>query len=71
MLNSSWNIDSRKKSDSSSEESAILVGIILPHQNEDLIREHLDELEFLALTAGAKTVKRFIHLINYTLFYSY
>ncbi|MEO6190844.1 MAG: GTPase HflX [Saprospiraceae bacterium] len=64
MLNSSWNIDSQKKSDSSGEESAILVGIILPHQNEDLIREHLDELEFLALTAGAKTVKRFIQKLN-------
>lgn len=64
MLNSSWNINSNKKPDSVSEERAILVGIILPNQSEDLIQEHLDELEFLALTAGAKTVKRFIQKLN-------
>jgi len=64
LLNSSWNINSNKKPDSVSEERAILVGIILPNQSEDLIQEHLDELEFLALTAGAKTVKRFIQKLN-------
>ena len=41
------------------EERAILVGLITPQQGEAKAKEYLDELEFLAETAGAKTVKRF------------
>lgn len=41
------------------EEKAVLVGLITPLQNENKSREYLDELEFLAETAGAVTVKRF------------
>ena len=40
-------------------ETAILVGLITPNQNERRTNEYLDELEFLATTAGAVTVKRF------------
>ena len=40
-------------------ETAILVGLITPQQNERKTKEYLDELEFLATTAGAVTVKRF------------
>ena len=40
-------------------ETAILVGLITPQQNERKTMEYLDELEFLADTAGATTVKRF------------
>ena len=40
-------------------ETDILVGIITPQQNERKTNEYLDELEFLATTAGAVTVKRF------------
>ncbi|MEP7195233.1 MAG: GTPase HflX [Saprospiraceae bacterium] len=64
MLNSSWNVEARKSNTGNSAELAILVGIILPNQSEELIQEHLDELEFLALTAGAKTIKRFIQRLN-------
>lgn len=60
MINSSWNVDPKKKNNPAvREEKAVLVGIILPDQSEALVEEHLDELEFLALTAGAKTVRRF------------
>lgn len=45
--------------DSSDGETAVLVGIITPQQNERRTGEYLDELEFLAETAGAHTVKRF------------
>lgn len=45
--------------DASDEETAVLVGIITPQQNERRTGEYLDELEFLAETAGAHTVKRF------------
>ncbi len=40
-------------------ETAVLVALITPQQNERKTNEYLDELEFLAETAGAHTVKRF------------
>ena len=40
-------------------ETAVLVGLITPQQNESKTQEYLDELEFLAATAGAHTMKRF------------
>ena len=46
------------------EETAILVGIITPQQNERKTTEYLDELEFLAETAGARTVNRFTQRLN-------
>lgn len=45
-------------------ESAILVGLITETQNEAKTKEYLDELEFLADTAGAVTVKRFTQKVN-------
>ncbi len=45
-------------------EKAILVGVILPGQDEEEVAEYLDELEFLADTAGANTVKRFVQKID-------
>ena len=47
-----------------SPETAILVGLITPQQNERKTKEYLDELEFLAETAGAVTVKRFTQKVN-------
>lgn len=40
-------------------ETAVLVAIVTPLQDERKTKEYLDELEFLAETAGARTVKRF------------
>ena len=40
-------------------ETAVLVALITKEQDEDKTNEYLDELEFLADTAGAVTVKRF------------
>ena len=40
-------------------ETAVLVGIVTQEQNEAKTNEYLDELEFLADTAGAETMKRF------------
>ena len=48
-----------KKKISGVEEVAILVGLIQKDQTEQQVTEYLDELEFLAETAGAKTIKRF------------
>ena len=47
-----------------SEETAVLVGIITPQQSERKTSEYLDELEFLAETAGARTIKRFTQKLN-------
>ncbi len=45
-------------------ESAILVAIITKDQDEAKTAEYLDELEFLADTAGAVTVKRFTQRLD-------
>lgn len=45
-------------------ELAVLVGLVTPHQNEQKTKEYLDELEFLADTAGAQTVKRFTQRVD-------
>ena len=45
-------------------ETAILVGLITKEQDEAKTKEYLDELEFLADTAGAVTVKRFTQRLN-------
>ena len=45
-------------------ETAVIVGLITPQQNERKTNEYLDELEFLAHTAGAKVVKRFTQRVN-------
>lgn len=39
--------------------NAVLVGVIQQDQTEELVREYLDELKFLAETAGAKAIKIF------------
>ena len=45
-------------------ETAILVGLITPQQDEAKTKEYLDELEFLADTAGAVTVRRFTQRVG-------
>ena len=40
-------------------ETAVLVGLVTKEQDEAKTKEYLDELEFLADTAGAVTVRRF------------
>lgn len=45
-------------------ETAILVGLITKNQNERKTNEYLDELQFLAETAGAVTVKRFTQKLD-------
>ena len=45
-------------------ETAVLVGLITQHQDEAKTKEYLDELEFLADTAGAVTVKRFTQKVQ-------
>lgn len=46
------------------EERCVLVGLITPDINEEIAQEYLDELEFLAETAGAITVGRFMQKLR-------
>ena len=45
-------------------ETAVLVGLITKMQDERKTNEYLDELEFLAETAGAEVVKRFTQKLD-------
>ncbi len=45
-------------------ETAVLVGLITKEQDEAKTKEYLDELEFLADTAGAVVVKRFTQRVG-------
>ena len=45
-------------------ETAVLVALITPQQDEAKTKEYLDELEFLAETAGARTIRRFTQRAN-------
>ena len=45
-------------------ETAVLVGLITKEQDEAKTKEYLDELEFLAETAGAIVVKRFTQRVS-------
>lgn len=47
------------------EEQCVVVGLITPAVSESQADEFLDELEFLAETAGAMTVKRFVQKLPY------
>ena len=45
-------------------ENAVLVGLITPEQNEETVNEYLDELAFLAETAGLVPDKRFVQRLD-------
>ena len=45
-------------------ENTVIVGIINAQQDEEQSKEYLDELAFLALTAGGKVIQRFTQKIN-------
>lgn len=51
--------------DNKPQEKAVLVGLIMPGQPESRLREYLDELEFLVMTAGGETVKRFTQKVDH------
>ena len=46
------------------QEKAVFVGVIKQNDDERQIMEYLDELEFLAETAGAVGVKKFIQKVD-------
>jgi GTP-binding protein HflX len=65
-LQHNWNIgEDRNRTDATGPEFAIMVGVVHKGITEAITTEHLDELEFLALTAGATTIKRFVQKLDH------
>ncbi len=54
-----WTLGEKTATLKKETEYAVLVGLITPEVNETQAHEYMDELEFLATTAGAVTIKRF------------
>lgn len=65
-MSDSWNVGKKEKKGLRKEwEHAVLLGVISSRQSEQQVVEYLDELEFLAETAGAKTAKRFMQKLDH------
>ncbi|HHS95750.1 MAG TPA: GTPase HflX [Phaeodactylibacter sp.] len=61
-----WNLGEKDKKGLKKEiEEVILIGLIQQNQTTEQVDEYLDELEFLALTAGAKAKKRFVQKLQH------
>ena len=54
-----WNVGQKESGLKKETEYAVVVGLVTRMQGEEQVTEYLDELEFLAETAGAECVKRF------------
>jgi len=65
-MSDSWDVGKKKKSGlKKGAEDAVLVAIVRRNQDREEVREYLDELEFLALTAGANSVNRFVQALDH------
>jgi len=60
-----WTLSEKREAWHIREEYAVIVGLITPQVSESTAQEYLDELEFLALTAGAHTVRRFVQRLEH------
>ena len=64
-MKNNWNVGEDKKLGIARKaEKAVLVGVVSRFQTESQVNEYLEELEFLAKTAGAKSMKRFIQKLD-------
>lgn len=65
-MSDNWNVGNEKKKGLKKEsEKAVIVGLVTKDQTEEQVKEYLDELEFLASTAGAVTQKQFIQKLKH------
>ena len=61
-----WNVGEKEKRGlNKRKETAIIIAIMRQNQSEEQVNEYLDELEFLAETAGAKIKKKFIQKLQH------
>lgn len=64
-MSKNWTLGEKGPELREEKEYAVLVGIIYPDLGEATAQEHLDELEFLAYTAGAEPIKRFTQRLQH------
>jgi len=65
-MSDNWDIGRKKSTGLRREtEHAIIIGVVRKDQTSEQVTEYLDELEFLAETAGAKTKKRFVQKLDH------
>ena len=65
-MSDQWQIGKQKKKGIVKKiENAILVGLVTKDQTAAEVQEYLDELKFLAETAGAKTIKTFVQKLKH------
>jgi GTP-binding protein HflX len=64
-INDKSNLELRDKLYKPAFEKAVLVGLIMPKQPEKQLAEYMDELEFLVMTAGGQTMKRFTQKVEH------
>ncbi len=61
-----WNLGEKERKGIAKEiEKAVLISVIIGNQSQEKANEYLDELEFLAQTAGAVTAKRFTQKLSH------
>ncbi len=64
-MSDQWKVGKKKtKGLKKQTEKAVLIGLVTGRQSEEQVKEYLDELEFLAATAGAQTEKIFIQKLD-------
>lgn len=61
-----WNLGEKTQRPAGYLEKAVLIGVIQPPNSEEKINEYMDELAFLAETAGAIPMKRFTQKMQHT-----
>ena len=59
-----WNLGEKTQRPAGYQERAVLIGAIIPPDNEEKINEYMDELAFLAETAGATCIKRYVQKMS-------
>ncbi len=65
-MSDQWNIGKGKNAGlKKTKENAVLVGLVLWNQSTEQVEEYLDELEFLASTAGATIKKKFVQKLKH------
>lgn len=65
-MSEQWNISKdSNKGLAKKTERAVLVGLVRWDQSKEQVKEYLDELEFLAETAGAVTEKKFVQKLKH------
>ena len=60
-----WNLGEKKRALVKEIETAVIVSVVTQEQSMEQAVEYLDELEFLALTAGAQVKQRFMQKLRH------